>query len=65
MLSFDEICLYSGCELSTSVLKRSMEYVLDSVSSSCSGATDEECVAMEVLPMDPVEVTCDSMLSLN
>lgn len=65
ILCIDEVCLYSGHDLSISMLKRSIEYVLHLTSSSCPWAGYGECGAHEDSPLRTSEVTCDSAMELE
>jgi hypothetical protein len=66
MLSLDEVYLYSGCELSTSVTKRSMEYVPGSTWLSCPlFVGGKDWVAEEFSRSCAFEVTCNSVLALG
>jgi hypothetical protein len=65
MLSSDEVCLYSGCELSTSVLKRSIEYGQNLRSSSCLSTEDKRWVAEEVSSSGALRVVFDSAVALE
>ncbi len=66
ILSLDDVCLYSECELSKSLLNRSMEYVPGSMSFSCPPCGgDQDLMAGDISSWGTFEVLCDSTMVLE